>query len=64
MERTYMSAVFTSSRSRNRGMPTNTVPCPRCGDMVTEFLGPVNSILDWFRCLLCRHIWARHPTND
>jgi len=38
--------------------------CPRCGDRITESLGPVNSSLDWFRCVLCRHIWTSHPAAD
>jgi hypothetical protein len=56
-----VSVVFTLGSNRQPEPPAGVCRCPRCGEQITEALGPVNSALDWFRCVLCRHIWARPP---
>jgi hypothetical protein len=57
-----MSVVFTVA-SRKPDPPPDPVRCPNCSQTITESLGPVNSSLEWFRCVLCRHIWVQRPPH-
>ena len=56
-----VSVIFALAPDPNREPSREQCRCPRCGDQITESLGSVNSSMDWFRCVLCRHIWARSP---
>jgi hypothetical protein len=57
-----MSLVYAFS-SRKNDLPPAAVRCPKCSETITESLGPVNSSLEWFRCVLCRHIWTQRQVS-
>jgi len=39
-------------------IPTTNVTCPRCAESTGRPLGNAGSLLTWYTCTACHHVWA------